>query len=509
MGILDFNPYETSGGVLPIANNRVASAFDRLPSGNQPPLTLAQIYQLTSDRGIIDDPNSVYNQGLLPAGQNQIPQGNAGLPSPAMPNAAVPPQPAPQMAAGGGGGLPVPGGGYGMNNPLQAGFAGFANAGGGLLPMISNLIGGLATGQRQDKKGMATEQLAMQQQAAFEAALQQGATVPQARAFAMSGKPPPTPELTESGTDLMGNKSFIQKNPFTGTVSPVVINGAVGGLGGLSQVPINYGPDGKDTGFIAALEKEDKITAQDVRAVVEGKMPATGRNLQKIMQLAARYDQNFTGAQDFQTRLQTAKSFAAGGKDSAAVKSMDQAIIHANKVWDLIPKIEGVNIGGIAGKIVNVPYGEARAATNPQFASDRNEYSNLVQALSGELMTASRGSGHGSLEEVRAWKSGALAANSGAEMRGAIRGAMDFLDGAMIALSRKKSEGMKSQFEPTSLISEENQRAFEKIHTSSESGQSTVPQQSSGPVKVKSPAEANKLKPGTHYLTPDGKEYIR
>ena len=120
-----------------------------------------------------------------------------------------------------------------------------------------------------------------------------------------------------------------------------------------------------------------------------------------------------------------------------------------------------------------------RAATDPQFASDRKRYENIVNALSGELMKASRGGGSGSLEEIRHWREGALAANSGAEMRGAMRGAMDFLHGAMDASARKKSEGLKSQFEPTDLLSEHNKTVFERILTSDEKGGS--PQSSQQP----------------------------
>ena len=284
-------------------------------------------------------------------------------------------------------------------------------------------------------------------------------------------------------TGLLGEQTPIVFDPVTQTVKP--LNGGQGGQGGGTVAPNgptiepNYDEKGKDPGFLAQVEKQyGPVVAKSIVDITEGRLPAMGRNLQKLIPLASRYDQNFTGMQDYQSRLQTAKSFASG-RDAETVKSYNQAIIHANKAWDLVPKIEGFPVGGVLGKAANLPYGEARAALSPQFASDRKEYENVVNALSGELMKASRGSGQGSLEEIRAWKAGALAANSGAEMRGALRGAMDFLEGAMSASATKKSEGLKSQFEPRDLLTKETRAIFDKISTSTE-GDKAAPRATQG-----------------------------
>ncbi len=268
------------------------------------------------------------------------------------------------------------------------------------------------------------------------------------------------------GQDDFGTNKYGWINRATGQIA---VPSAGSGLGMLDAVDKEGNPlMGQD--YLTHLEKTSPSMASLVKAVLRGDASAVGRNLQKAIPAATRVDPNFTGMADYQTRLQTAKSFAAGGKDAEVVKSYNQAIIHANKAWDLIPKIEGVNVGGSVGKLINAPYGEARAATNPQFASDRKEYENLINALSGELMKASRATGRGSLEEIRNWQKGSLSANSGAEMRGAIRGGMDFLEGAMSATSEKKSQGLKSQFEPTSLLTEDNRKAFHRISGSSEGG---------------------------------------
>lgn len=244
--------------------------------------------------------------------------------------------------------------------------------------------------------------------------------------------------------------------------------------------------------FGAAITNPDKLSGEEylqlvppqVRNLVKGvgdyeinpqTIPFKGAARDKIIEMAVNYKGGDYQQQNYFSRLQTTKSFAPGGKDAETVKSYNQAIIHADQAWDLIPKIEGMNVGGVAGKIINTPYGEARAATDPEFARNRKRYENLVNALSGELMKASRGSGQGSLEEIRNWKAGALAANSGEEMRGALQGGMDFLHGAMEATARKKSEGMKSQFAPSDLLSEGNKQSFEKVRNYTIGGEKQMP----------------------------------
>jgi lysozyme len=318
-------------------------------------------------------------------------------------------------------------------------------------------------------------QLDQAKKAAYQAAIAAGATPQQAANLALN------PEAFKALqpqfhtlTGLLGEQTPVFVNPFNQTITPVGGGQAPGGQEAVAQngpnLPENYNEQGKDEAFLKALEDQYGTTvAKSVRDITEGRVPAMGRNLQKLIPLASRYDQNFTGAQDYQTRLQTAKSFAAG-KDADAVKSINQAVTHANQVWDLIPKIEGVNVGGMAGKVINGPYGEIRAATDPEYANNRQRYNEIVNALSGELMKASRGSGAGTLEEIRNWKAGALSANSGAEMRGAIQGGMDFLHGAMDATAQKKAQGLKSQFEPTDLLSPQNQGIFARIRDYTEGG---------------------------------------
>jgi hypothetical protein len=313
------------------------------------------------------------------------------------------------------------------------------------------------------------------QLAAYQAAIAQGASPAQAQAYALSPDVAKMlqPQFHTIKTGLFGEETPIFVSPLGG-----IRQAQVGGGGGdantgsprsAGALSENYDPDtGKDEAFLKSVEdKYGSTVSKSIKDITEGRMPAMGRNLQQLIPLASRYDKNFTGMQDYQTRLTTARSFA-GGKDAETVKSYNQAINHANQLWDLIPKVEGADVGGPLGKIINTPYSAARSATNTQYQSDLKEYQNLTQALAGELMKASRGTGSGSLEEIRAWKAGADAANSGPEMRGAIRGAMDFLHGAMDSSARKKSEGMKSQFAPSDLLDPNNAKSFERIRGSTE-----------------------------------------
>jgi len=280
------------------------------------------------------------------------------------------------------------------------------------------------------------------------------------------------PQIVDMGTDLYtGRKIFGFRSPGSTQITPAT--GAVqGGTSEISRVQPEYNEQGKDEAFMAALQKEDPITAKAVQDITEGRVPASGRNLQKLIPLASRYDQNFTGAQDYQTRLATAKSFAAG-KDAQVVKNYNQALTHAENLWNLIPKVAMSDVGGPIGGIYNVGAGTVASAWNKQYQSDRAEYDSLAQKLGQEMTNAAR-IGGGSVSEVNHSLAQLQSAKSGPEMRGAIKGAIDWLDGAMQATAQKKSEGMKSQFAPSSLLSEKNQGTFDRIQSHVE-GQSQNP----------------------------------
>jgi hypothetical protein len=312
------------------------------------------------------------------------------------------------------------------------------------------------------------------------------------------------PQLQETGTDpYTGQKTFMWVTPGSTELKPANVAGQAGGASALSQVQPEYNDQGKDTAFMDALKQHDPIMAKAVQDISEGRLPAGGRNLQKLIPLASRYDQNFTGMQDYQTRLATARSFAAG-KDAETVKSYNQALTHAEKLWDLIPKVEGFNVGGTIGGLINAPYGEARAALSPEYASTRKEYDGLAQAMGGELVKAARATG-GSMQEAMEWNSRLAKAQSGAEMRGAIKGATDFLEGAMDATAQKKSAGMKSQFEPRSLLNERNQGTFDKIQTYREGQQQGQAAPNTGAAETAAPAPTTA--PARPPSVPAGSQY--
>jgi len=366
---------------------------------------------------------------------------------------------------------------------------------------------GFGNAARMGAYGSELQNARKAQEAAFQAAIAQGATPEQARALAMNpvAFKAMQPQFHTLKTGLFGEETPVFISPFGGvTTAPGYGAAASAATNGASPrsagaLPESYGEDGKDEDFLKSVERQYGSTvSKSVKDITEGRMPAMGRNLQQLIPLASRYDKNFTGMQDYQTRLNTAKSFAPGGKDYANVKSYNQAVTHAEQAWDLIPKIEGMNVGGVGGKLINGPYGEARAFMNSEFANNRARYDNLINALSGELSKAAKSTGAVSVEEIRSWRKNATSASSGAEMRGAIQGGMDFLHGAMEATAKGKAEGMKSQIkDPSDILDEQKKKSFDRIQGYQE-----------GKKEGQAKSDAPSAMPAGARQAPDGNWYV-
>lgn len=187
MGLLDFTPYDTSGGVLPIPNNRVSSAFGQFPNWQ-------------------DEPMSIWDLARLHA-QPQQPQQTqpASLPAPpdqAQPQ-AQPPQQQPMQQPMAQPQSP------GFGDRLNAGLMGFANSG-APIPALANLISGLVTGQRSDPAGQQQQQLLATYRAL------RSADVPHGQALAAALNPEVfkaiapevfgNPKVVKVGTDILGRE---------------------------------------------------------------------------------------------------------------------------------------------------------------------------------------------------------------------------------------------------------------------------------------------------------------
>ncbi len=83
----------------------------------------------------------------------------------------------------------------GLGDRLSAGFQGFAN-GGAPLPALANLIGGIATGQRQDKAGQALQNQEKMAAAVYGALTQRG--IPHEQAVGIAQAAATDPKLAES-----------------------------------------------------------------------------------------------------------------------------------------------------------------------------------------------------------------------------------------------------------------------------------------------------------------------
>ncbi len=164
------------------------------------------------------------NPGQFPGAPQQQQQDQAALPPNAqptsgqMPPAQQQPMQVPQYLQGGG-------------SNLSAGLQGFANSK-GLLPALTNMMTGFATGERTDPAGMQQQQA----RATFQALVSSGVPASHAMAAALNPDILKTiapayfdtkPTLQETGTDpITGQKSFSQYRPAQGTLTPI---GSAGG----------------------------------------------------------------------------------------------------------------------------------------------------------------------------------------------------------------------------------------------------------------------------------------
>jgi hypothetical protein len=313
------------------------------------------------------------------------------------------------------------------------------------------------------------------------------------------------PQLIKTGVSrYTGNITYGLYDPLHPErgITAGAAGGAAGGPASFEQMEPNYNEEGKDEDFMNALRKQDPLGAEGALAVSEGRAGGTGATLQKNLLLAERYNRNFHQA-DYQTMLQTGKSFAPGGKDADVVRRMDQATDHAIKIWNLIPKVAMSDMGGFAGNVYNPlaagVMGSRTDTAGKEYQAAKGKYDELAQGLSNELVAAAKATG-GTGEEARRHVERLTSARSGPEMRGAVQGAMAYLDGLANAMERKRAEGMKSQYRGgRQLMAPESRQRMETIENHVE-GLPASPQTPTSPTTQEKYPNA----PGVHERGPMG-----
>lgn len=267
---------------------------------------------------------------------------------------------------------------------LGAGLAGAPNAGQG----ISRALTAALPAQQADlKRTMALGS----QQATFKSLVDAGVPRQQAISAVQPGNAKLLEALTsrylvdpkfetKTVTDMLGNQHLIAVNPYTlkskevtgndpgsdaedaGT-TPAATPGGPGNnpatlrtsLNAAAAVPQSYDPEThRDETFLKTL---DPLTASAVKDIADGKMPATGRNMQKLMPLVSRYENGFDNT-TYQRRQALEKSYYGGGEGAKALRSANTVIDHG---IDLKKSIDDLHNFSVLPDIMNKATGTIAA----------------------------------------------------------------------------------------------------------------------------------------------------
>jgi hypothetical protein len=176
--------------------------------------------------------------------------------------------------------------------------------------------------------------------------------------------------------DSMGNERLVAINPYMDQEQLDKLNngGAPGGgsndMGSLAHMPVEYDPStGRDEKFAAAFKAADPINAEATEALLQGRMPATGRNLQSLMKYAARIDPEFNST-TFGSRQNLDKSYFGGGEGFKQLRSANTTIDHGIQLQKAIDDLKNYQtlpgfLNLMTGKIAeqySAPYQKALAA---------------------------------------------------------------------------------------------------------------------------------------------------
>ncbi len=329
----------------------------------------------------------------------------------------------------------------GLFDRLGAGWQGLTHGG------LTSAAGGLFTGQRQDPQGLMERALVskglapeMARAAVANPALLQ--TVLPA-AFGTKLKP------VQIGQDALGHPIHGTFNELTGKYYDIAgreigAGNQGGGVpGGVSTADPVYNEKGYDEAFLKSL---DPVTQAAVKAVVEGRMPATGRNLQQLIPIASRYDQNFTGTQDYTTRMNTAKLYTSG-EGARGLRSAGTTINHGTQLMKAIDDLHNYTF---APGVTNRLTGEVQRQYDPKYQAALKSFNTNAELYAKELDFALTGkstvSGAEHLRQMFSpWA-------SGEENKASLLKTLEMLNGRLEQHAHTYNQGMKSLKQPLELL---------------------------------------------------------
>ncbi len=205
-----------------------------------------------------------------------------------------------------------------------------------------------------------------------------------------------------------------------------------------------------------------------IKAIVEGRMqPPSGfalksPQIQFLMKAAAQYEPGFDLTK-WSSRAGTAKDFASG----VAARNVTSLNTVIGQLGDLKETAEALNNSSIplwntAGNAIN------SATGSPEV----NNFNLARNAVADELAKVFKGSGV-SDHEIAQWKETLNASQSPAQLKGAVKTAINLMDSRLHALNDQRDRGMSTQTEPRSLLNSKSKEGLTKIEEWANGGSGT------------------------------------
>lgn len=266
-------------------------------------------------------------------------------------------------------------------------------------------------------------------------------------------------QFTQIGEDALGNKSFGFVDPFTRKVFDLTGN-EIGGNGstGVPGIPVDAGGTPLEgPALLSYLERSQPTAAAGVKAILAGNINASGRNLQKLLPLAARIDPNFT-QQVYQQRQKAYNYWYGGGKGDNILKSLDQATEHADSLVGSVNEL---------GNWQSPQFNAATNALNEQVRGlpGAGPLRTNAHALADELGGLWKGANL-SDAEIKAWGDAFPVNGSIPQQKASVAKLVQLMEGGMTALEdqRQRDFGARAADLP-GLISDKTRATLAKLKT--------------------------------------------
>lgn len=273
------------------------------------------------------------------------------------------------------------------------------------------------------------------------------------------------------------------QNPLSGILNtnaqgaPVPYNPAVSGPkdpNAPASLPwsTQYKPQTSGPVSIGGLVGDDLIKAlppsigNQVKAIAEGRQAAPSSFAmksgygQQLMALVSQYDPSFDITNPAK-RLQTAKSFAPGGKDRQNINSIETAINTLAKLQDASDKLGGVNDLGPATGLANSARTAYLGASND---TDLKTYETLAKTAADETTKAVVGGQGGGVGDRAKREEAFHSGQSPAARSAAIQASINELSARLDPVAASYTEGLgKPVSSGIALMTPKAQKAYAKI----------------------------------------------